>query len=104
VRTLVFVRPGALEWHEAPDPVLSGDREALVRPVAATTCDLDQLVVRGHTPFQGPFSIGHECVAEVVDLGHAAQGLHVGQRFVLEAKMSFTLRRARLCPATSAWV
>jgi threonine dehydrogenase-like Zn-dependent dehydrogenase len=83
VRTLVFVRPGVLEWREAPDPVLEGDREALVRPVVASTCDLDQLVIRGQAPFEGPFSIGHECVAEIVDLGDAVQGFEVGQRVVV---------------------
>lgn len=83
MRTLVFVRPGALEWREAADPVLVGDREALVRPVAATTCDLDQLVIRGQAPFEGPFAIGHECVAEVVDLGDAVSGLELGQRVVV---------------------
>lgn len=83
MRTLTYVRPGALEWRDAADPVLEGDREALVRPVAATTCDLDQLVVRGQTPFQGPFSLGHECVAEIVELGDAVNGLEPGQRVVV---------------------
>jgi hypothetical protein len=40
VRALVFVGPGVLEWREAPDPVITGDREAIVRPIAASTCDL----------------------------------------------------------------
>jgi alcohol dehydrogenase len=83
MRSLVFVRPGVLEWREAPAPVLEGDGEALVRPVAATTCDLDQLVIRGEAPFEGPFAIGHECVAEVVDLGDAVSGLELGQRVVV---------------------
>jgi alcohol dehydrogenase len=72
-----------LEWREAADPVIAGDREALVRPVAATTCDLDQLVIRGEAPFAGPFAIGHECVAEIVDLGDAVSGLEPGQRVVV---------------------
>jgi len=83
MRTLVFVRPGFLEWREAADPILKSDREALVRPLAATTCDLDQLVIRGEAPFEGPFSIGHECVAEVVEFGDAVSGLELGQRVVV---------------------
>lgn len=83
MQTLVFVRPGLLEWREATDPVLKGDREALVRPLAATTCDLDRLVIRGEAPFQGPFAIGHECIAEVVDLGDSVSGLEPGQRVVV---------------------
>jgi len=38
-----------------------------VRPKAVATCDLDWLIVNGNSPFQPPFPIGHECVAEIVD-------------------------------------
>jgi threonine dehydrogenase-like Zn-dependent dehydrogenase len=72
-----------LEWREAPDPVLGGDREALVRPLAASTCDLDQLIIRGRAPFAGPFSIGHECVAEIIDVGEGVRGLEPGQLVVV---------------------
>jgi alcohol dehydrogenase len=80
VRSLIFIRPGVLEWQERPDPRIEGDGAALVRPIAATTCDLDQLVIRGQAPFEGPFAIGHECLAEVVDLGDAVSELEPGQR------------------------
>lgn len=83
MRTLVFVGPGQLEWREAADPVLGGNQEALVRPIAATTCDLDQLLIRGEAPFEGPFPLGHECVAEVVDLGDGVSGLELGQRVIV---------------------
>jgi threonine dehydrogenase-like Zn-dependent dehydrogenase len=83
VRSLVFVGPGRLEWHEASDPAVQGDGEALVRPIAASTCDLDQLVVRGRTPFQGPFALGHECVAEIVELGDTVTDLRIGQQVVV---------------------
>ena len=43
-----------------------------MRPVASTTCDLDGAIVAGATPFAGPFAIGHECVAEVIDVGDDA--------------------------------
>jgi alcohol dehydrogenase len=83
VRELLFIEPGRLEWDEAADPVLRGDREAIVAPVAASTCDLDQLIIRGEAPFRGPFAIGHECVAEIVQLGEEVQGLEIGQLVVL---------------------
>jgi alcohol dehydrogenase len=83
VRSLSYVSPGALEWQDAPEPTLEGDGEALVRPVAATTCDLDRLIIRGETPFQGPFAIGHECIAEIVDAGDAVAGFEPGQRVVV---------------------
>ena len=39
---------------------------------AVATCDLDALIVAGESPFPAPFAIGHECVAEVVDVGDAS--------------------------------
>jgi threonine dehydrogenase-like Zn-dependent dehydrogenase len=49
--------------------VLRGDGEALVRPIASTTCDIDQWIIQGEFPVDGPFAIGHECVAEVLEVG-----------------------------------
>jgi len=69
MRELNFIEKGKLEWREAPDPKIEGDGEAVVRPVALATCDLDTAIVRGRAPVQGPFPFGHECVAEVEDLG-----------------------------------
>jgi threonine dehydrogenase-like Zn-dependent dehydrogenase len=68
VRRLEFVEKGKLEWREAPDPKLEGDGEAVVRPVALATCDIDVAFVQGRFPAE-PFPFGHECVAEVTDVG-----------------------------------
>jgi threonine dehydrogenase-like Zn-dependent dehydrogenase len=68
MRQLEFIEPGKLEWHEAPDPKLEGDGDAIVRPVALATCDIDVAFVRGRYPAER-FAFGHECVAEVVDAG-----------------------------------
>lgn len=78
MRQLVFLRPGALEWREVADASLEDDRDALVEPVAATTCDLDRLVLRGETPLSGPLALGHECVARVVDVGDAVKTVRPG--------------------------
>jgi alcohol dehydrogenase len=67
MRQLTYVGPGKLEWWDVDEPRLAGDREALVRPVCVATCDLDALLVRGHTPYQPPLAFGHECIAEVVE-------------------------------------
>jgi threonine dehydrogenase-like Zn-dependent dehydrogenase len=78
MQQLTYTAPGALEWREATAPVLSSDAAALVRPVAVATCDLDALIVRGESPFPPPFPIGHECVAEVIDVGDQVSGVSPG--------------------------
>lgn len=71
-REVVFVEPHRLEWREGVEARLEGEREALVRPLAVSTCDLDTAIVHGRAPLAGPFPLGHECVAEVLDAGERA--------------------------------
>lgn len=77
MRQLEFVEKGKLEWRDAPDPKLEGDGEALVRPVALATCDIDVAFVQGRFPAQS-FSFGHECVAEVTDAGASVNSVKPG--------------------------
>ncbi|WP_167746288.1 alcohol dehydrogenase catalytic domain-containing protein [Streptomyces melanosporofaciens] len=78
MRTLTFIAKGRLIWSDVPTPTIKHAHEAIVAPVAATTCDLDRAMIAGHTPFEGPFALGHECVARVVELGSDVTGLAVG--------------------------
>ena len=94
------------------------DHEALVRPIVASRCDGDCLFLfhdysrvlqlgaalhvinpevreLGDRPFAGPFAYGHECVAEVVDVGDAVRGVAVGQRVIVPWAISCgAVRRA----------
>ena len=67
-----------LERLDVAAPSLEGDREALVRPVAVATCDLDGLMIAGETPFPAPIALGHECVAEVVAAGDGVRSVEPG--------------------------
>lgn len=78
MQQLTYTGPRELQWLEAPAPRLESDAAALVRPVAVATCDLDALIVQGESPFPPPFAIGHECVAEIVELGDQVSGLQPG--------------------------
>ncbi|HWH32850.1 MAG TPA: alcohol dehydrogenase catalytic domain-containing protein, partial [Egibacteraceae bacterium] len=49
------------------------------------TCDLDQPMIFGRTPFAMPVRLGHECVAEVVD---GPEGFSPGQRVVVAFQIS----------------
>jgi alcohol dehydrogenase len=77
MRQLQFIEKGKLEWREAADPKLEGDREALVRPVALATCDIDVAFVRGRFPAES-FPFGHECVGEVTDVGDGVEAVEPG--------------------------
>jgi threonine dehydrogenase-like Zn-dependent dehydrogenase len=79
MRSLRFVGPRHLEWHEVPAPRLLGPGEAIVEPVAASVCDIDRPVLTGESPFAGPFAIGHEGVARVLDIGDEVSTVVPGQ-------------------------
>jgi threonine dehydrogenase-like Zn-dependent dehydrogenase len=102
MRELRLVRAGRLEWGERDEPVIQEPRDALVRPFIAGRCDGDTLPIHrrvsraiqigmwagwvdpvvasvcGPVPFKGPYAIGHECVAEVIEVGPDVAGLRRG--------------------------
>lgn len=69
MKELIVRGPGRLVWEESPSPTLSSTASALVRPIASASCDLDRRLIAGVTPFKPPFALGHECVAEVLEVG-----------------------------------
>jgi threonine dehydrogenase-like Zn-dependent dehydrogenase len=80
---------GGLEWRERPQPEIVDPTDALVRPIAASTCDLDQAIV--HTTVPGaeqPFAIGHEAVGEVLEVGMAITRLRPGEVVVIPYHLS----------------
>src|SRR5712691_10412758 len=87
MRQLFYLEPGKVEWREVDAPALEGEGEALVRPLAVALCDLDRGLLKGHTPFEGPFPLGHEFVGEVADAGEAA-GVQPGDRVVASFQIS----------------
>ncbi len=88
MQQLIYTAGGELRWEDAQTPQLSSDAAALVRPLAVATCDLDAMIIAGESPFQGPFALGHECVAEIVALGDAVSSHRVGERVVVPFQIS----------------
>jgi alcohol dehydrogenase len=78
MRELTVVAPGKLRWLEKASPSIEGPLQALVRPIAACNCDLDRRLIAGAAPFKPPFAIGHECVAEVLEIGSAVETVRRG--------------------------
>lgn len=84
----VFVEPGRFEWRDAPDSVVQGPLEAVVRPVIVGRCDLDVAYARGLMPIASGEPIGHEIIAEVVDIGDGVREIRPGQMVFVPAQIS----------------
>jgi alcohol dehydrogenase len=93
MQQLTYVRKNTLEWRDVPAPALASPAAALVRPFVAARCDGDPLFLHrdlawamnagvalhyldpvvpamlGTRPFGGPIAVGHEGVAEVIEVG-----------------------------------
>src|SRR3954464_14174032 len=83
MRELTYVARRTVEWREGPDPVLESDRDAIVAPVASTSCDVDWAIRAGPGPIPPPFAIGHEGVARVVEVGDAISHVSPGDLVVV---------------------
>jgi threonine dehydrogenase-like Zn-dependent dehydrogenase len=125
VRELLFMRAGRLAWHEREPRTLEDPGDAIVRPFIAARCDGDTLPIHrpvsralqagmalrlvdpvvgcicGAIPFKGPFAIGHECVAEVVEVGAHVEQVRVGQRVIVPWAVSCGSCARCLCGLTS---
>ena len=85
MRSLVLEDTRRLAWQEVPEPQRRHAREAIVRPLAVATCDLDWPMILGQTPFPLPIHLGHECVAEIVE---GPEGFAPGNRVVIPFQIS----------------
>jgi threonine dehydrogenase-like Zn-dependent dehydrogenase len=85
---LVIERAGVLSWRECLRPKLESGLDALVRPLVVGRCDLDVAFMRGLVPIPGGSVLGHECIAEVVDIGDRVRTVMPGQRVLVAAQIS----------------
>lgn len=88
MRALVASPGGHLRWRDVPAPPPPGPMAAVVHPIAVATCDLDRSMALGATPFPLPFHFGHECVAEVTDVGEQVATVRPGDRVVVPFQIS----------------
>jgi alcohol dehydrogenase len=87
VRQLTLTDEQSVVWREVPEPELVEATDALVRPLVVATCDLDQPMLRGEYPFPTPIALGHEFLAEVIEVGPESS-VHVGERVVAPFQVS----------------
>ena len=84
MKQLTLIGPNKLEWQDQPEPKLSGPLGAIVRPLAVGVCDFDRAVVAGRYPaLPFPIAVGHEIVAEVLELGAEVRNISLGMKVVL---------------------
>lgn len=84
MQQLTLTAPKTLEWLDVPAPRLTSDKAAIVRPVAVGVCDFDRALVQGrYTALPYPIALGHEIVAEVVEIGASVQNIAIGMQVVL---------------------
>ena len=88
MRALTLAGPGRIEVRDVPEPHIEEAGQALVRPVAVARCDLDLAFVRGAAPMAAPFALGHECIADVVEVGSGVRAVRPGDRVVVPFQIS----------------
>jgi threonine dehydrogenase-like Zn-dependent dehydrogenase len=97
-RRLSVGRLGLLRAEDAPPPALPGPDWVRVRTRLAGICGSDLAVVqaRGSPSFSAvtstPFTLGHEVVADVSEVGPQAQGVRVGERVVVRPALGCAAR------------
>ncbi len=77
-----------IEVREVPDPRIENDTDVLLRVGAVGLCGSDIQYYStgriGSDVVQYPFIVGHECVAEVVEVGSEVKRIEPGGRVVIE--------------------
>jgi alcohol dehydrogenase len=88
MRALLAAPGGRLRWQEVPAPPAPAPDAAIVHPIAASTCDLDCALSLGATQLPLPLHLGHECVAEVLEVGERVATVKPGDRVIVPFQVS----------------
>jgi alcohol dehydrogenase len=88
MRGLIASPGGTFRWRSVTRPALPGPQGALVRPIAVATCDVDRAMMLGRSIFPLPLHLGHECAAEVVQVGEQVTTVRIGDRVVVPFQIS----------------
>ena len=80
MRAVTFQAPMEVRVDERPDPVLESRDDAIVAIEASGICGSDLHIYHGRVKMEPGFTIGHEFVGRVVDIGDAVTRVAVGDR------------------------
>jgi alcohol dehydrogenase len=86
VKALTYEGPQQVAVSDVPDAALPDDEGAVVRVTASGICGSDLHIYDGHgfSPTTG-YSLGHEAVGVVEEVGAAVHGFRVGDRVLVTA-------------------
>jgi threonine dehydrogenase-like Zn-dependent dehydrogenase len=84
MKALVYHGRGDVRCEAVPDPKIEDERDAVIKVTACAICGSDLHLIGGFVPQmkQGDV-LGHECMGEVVEVGHKSHRLKVGDRVVI---------------------
>lgn len=85
MKAFVLVSPGVVGWYNAPEPVLTS-YGAILKPIAVTPCSSDvHTVFGGGSPKKPNLILGHESIAEVIQVGENVKEFKPGDRVAVPA-------------------
>lgn len=85
MKSFVLMEPGKAGWHDSPEPELT-PLGAILRPVAAAPCSSDVHTVFGGGSAKAPnLILGHECVAEILEIGELVRDFRPGELVAVPA-------------------
>ncbi|HET7035848.1 MAG TPA: zinc-binding dehydrogenase [Thermomicrobiaceae bacterium] len=98
---------GSLRWRDVPRPALPGPEWVRIATRYGGICGSDISLIELHAstataPFTSfPFTVGHENVGRIAEIGPAVVGFQVGERVVVNPLLSCAARGFAhdLCPA-----
>jgi alcohol dehydrogenase len=86
MKVLICGGPGRISCESVPDPVLIDENSAIVKTSSCSICGSDLHPYHVHLG-RPAYSIGHEAVGEVVELGKGVKNFAVGDRVLLAASL-----------------
>lgn len=84
MKALTYHGPGRHSWEDVADPVLTDDRDAIVRIDAVTICGTDLHILKGDVPTCAPGRVlGHEAVGTILEVGSGVRLRSPGDRVLM---------------------
>jgi 2-desacetyl-2-hydroxyethyl bacteriochlorophyllide A dehydrogenase len=78
MRAVTFQAPGEVLVEDVPEPEISHPQDAIVQVLASGICGSDLHIYHGRVPVEQGFTIGHEYVGTVAEVGSDVERVAVG--------------------------